>query len=368
MKDSTNTEPSTDSQPVERPEIPVTDVTPIFVLGSARNGTTWLCNIFSGHTDIAAAQHPAHWGFHESNLFKNSKYWGDLGPLDRRIRFLELYTAGDHFQLVGGDRAALERDLTRISRYRSPDFYDAFFFTMDQFARSTGTKHWLTKLDPLFYVHSRELARFVGRITARYGTVHWVGIERPVADVVRSYLNMEGRATQRRTAFTRMPAFVMFETARHVVHYRRIRGLRRQIEFPIVSYRDLRSKPGETVADICHAVGLVSQHELHRTRYQANSSVAYRSASHDLAPLARWLIGSVLRPAMVLVWPVTAMVVRAREWTRHPVPPVYFKLQKLQRYPEAFLGDLRANDELALANLLFPESKTPEKRDNEVNR
>ena len=51
-------------------------IIPIFILGSARNGTTWLCNILCNHPEIVGAQHKVHWGIYESNIYKNMHYWG----------------------------------------------------------------------------------------------------------------------------------------------------------------------------------------------------------------------------------------------------------------------------------------------------
>ncbi len=335
----------------------ISDIIPIFVLGSARNGTTWLCNILSGHNDVVAAQHPAHWGFHESNLLKHYRYWGDLSPLDRRIRFLELYTAGDLFRLVRGDRIELDREIARLADLSGHpghvDFYNAFFHIMDRFARQEGTSHWLTKLDPLFYLYPHELETFLSRLESRYRKVHFIAVQRDVSEVVRSYLNMEGRAEQKRTSRLRTPGFVLFETARNVVHYRQIRRLAARFGFPIVSYNTLKSETSPTIEKVCRALSLPPQSGLEELRYRPNSSVSYRKTLRDLGPGTLWSIRYILKPFIKIMWPAALLLLRSREGVRPSVPPVYYKLQKLERYPRQFHRELLANDEAALAELLF---------------
>lgn len=321
-----------------------------------------MCNILSGHDQVAAAHHTAHWGFHESNLLKNRRFWGDLTPLDSRIRFLATYTEADHFRLVDGDRNALEEELEVAATRGTIDFYDAFFHTMDRFARTRGKKFWLTKLDPLFFVYPKELALFLDRLAARYRSRGWIGIERGAGEVARSYINMEGRATQRRTSLFRTPFFILFETARHVVHYRRIAQMAKTLSFPVISYRELRDNPTATIDRVCDHLGLERRVGLESSRYLANSSIVYRGRYRDLGPATRWIIDRIVRPMLLVIWPMTVALVASRERVRSRTAPVYFKLQKLMRYPTRYREELFENDESALAQVLFDETSSPDRR------
>jgi hypothetical protein len=60
-------------------------------------------------------------------------------------------------------------------------------------------------------------------------------------------------------------------------------------------------------------------------------------------------------PLLVVLWPLTVALVRRRERFRDRRPPVYFKLHKLERYPEAFGRELREQGDTALARRLFGE-------------
>lgn len=79
-------------------------VNPVFVLGLNRNGTTWLPNILCNHPEICGAQHKVHWGIKETNICRHILYWNDFVKNDEFIKFLELYSSGDHFTLSEGDK------------------------------------------------------------------------------------------------------------------------------------------------------------------------------------------------------------------------------------------------------------------------
>lgn len=332
------------------------DVTPILVIGSARNGTTWLCNILANHPDIAAAQHPAHWGFHESNVFKNLRYWGDLSKLDRRIHFTTMYQQADHFSLVGGTEQTISQAIEAgLAERSAADFYDVFFAVMDRFAQNMGTRYWLTKLDPLILLYPKQLQRFLDRLFTRYPNARLVSIQRGLASVVQSYLNMEGRGPQARTSVMRAPLFSLFETARYLVHYRRIRWIATQHATIPLTYGRLREETADTVRAVCDELSIRYDEALLVSRYKPNSSVAYRSKVRRIGLGCRVLLHGVLRPLLMLVWPLTNLLVRFRERYRPRVPPIYFKLIKLDQFPERFREELLAADDTALAEFLFSE-------------
>lgn len=332
------------------------DVTPILVIGSARNGTTWLCNILANHPEIAAAQHPAHWGFHESNVFKNLRYWRDLSKLDRRIHFTTMYQQADHFSLVGGTEQAISHAIEAgLTERGDADFYDVFFELMDRFAQKNGTRYWLTKLDPLMLLHPKELQEFLHRLFTRYPRARLVSIQRDLAEVVQSYLNMEGRGSQARTSVMRAPLFSLFETARYLVHYRRIRWIGKHHSTIALTYRQLRGHTADTMQTVCSELSINYDDAMLISRYQPNSSIAYRSKIRRVGPGWRILLDGVFRPLLMLVWPVTISLVRFRERYRPRVPPIYFKLIKLERFPERFREELLAADDTALAEFLFSE-------------
>ena len=324
--------------------------TPIFVLGSARNGTTWLCNTLAQHSSVTALQHQAHWGFHESNLYKNQRYFGSLESPDRLIRCVELYGSGDHFRLAGGAKQ-------RVYEEQPKDFYELFFNLMDHAAATEGKPFWLTKLDPLFYQHPRELRRFLTRLQGRYGAPRFVAIRRSLPQVIRSSLHRGGRASQRRTAPVVSQVLMVFETARYLVHYRRMRRVLRKEGGRLLRYEELFGDPRPALREALEPMGLDFEEGMLELRYQPNSSVAFRGEA--VRNLSR-LEGSALlliRPLLYALWPFTLLLLALRERSKPSVPPVYFKLLKLEAMPERYREELMANDERGLLSMLFETRK-----------
>jgi len=159
-------------------------VQPIFVLGLNRNGTTWLQNILCNHPEIIGAQHKAHWGIKESNICQHIRYWGDFENDDQFIRFLELYSSGDHFKLAEGEKEYFYQN-------RPKDFIEFFFEMMDNYANKKDVKYWTTKPEPLFFRHPRILKNFLKRATNRYEEIKFIGIKRNYIKALYSSLNMQ---------------------------------------------------------------------------------------------------------------------------------------------------------------------------------
>jgi len=67
------------------------NITPIFILGGARNGTTWLCNTLGNHSEIASVRHVLHHGFHESSIFRKKQFFGDIKNDKKFIEFIEVF-------------------------------------------------------------------------------------------------------------------------------------------------------------------------------------------------------------------------------------------------------------------------------------
>ncbi len=161
------------------------NVTPIFVLGLDRNGTTWIQNMLCSHPAIAGAQHKAHWGIHESNICRHLLYWGDFNNNKQFIRFLELYSKGDYFRLAKADKEYFYRN-------RPDDFIHFFFEMMDSYAEKSGASYWTTKLDPFFYRRPGMLKTFIERAFNRYAVVKFIEIRRQYINTLTSAINMQG--------------------------------------------------------------------------------------------------------------------------------------------------------------------------------
>jgi len=188
-------------------------IQPIILLGSARNGTTMLCNIVAEQSQVATIQHELHWGFHESNIYENLKYWGEFKTLDDYINFLEEYSSMDTFTISG-----LNKEDFYIEDYPK-DFIEFYFMMMDTYAIKFDSKYWLTKIDPLYYLNNKELQNFINRLNARYENVKYISIQRNIHDVILSYLKMEGTYQKARDTKIGRIIAIFLGVSRYIVHY-----------------------------------------------------------------------------------------------------------------------------------------------------
>lgn len=100
--------------------------TPIFILCSARSGTTWLANLLGNHPDIASIACVEHHGIHESHIFDHTRYCfpNKINCCD----FIEKYREEDYFKLLGfgGQEFFSERVNTESVFYWSRQLMDEY--------------------------------------------------------------------------------------------------------------------------------------------------------------------------------------------------------------------------------------------------
>src|SRR5690606_212088 len=122
-------------------------ITPIFVIGAARNGTTNLCNLLSEIPSVAGATSIYHYGTCESSILRNKLYWGDLSQFENYFYFLSQIQYDDFFNIVNGN-------IQDLLEKRPSNYFDFICDLMDRFALEKRCDFWLTKLDPLFFIHT----------------------------------------------------------------------------------------------------------------------------------------------------------------------------------------------------------------------
>lgn len=177
-------------------------MTPIFVLGTARNGTTWLVNALAKNDNISVVEHWLHHGAHEANFAKIAARTGDFTSYDEYLEFLGCWSMDDFFMLAEGQ-------VQHFHEYDARDYYDLFFELMDRYAERKGVDYWAVKVDPQVYWAGLG-ERFVRRVSERYGQPLFVGIKRQDRAAVRSYISMEGgkaNSRERHTAAARLLGF-----------------------------------------------------------------------------------------------------------------------------------------------------------------
>lgn len=320
------------------------EVSPIFVLGSARNGTTWLCNVLCRHPQIVGAQHEAHWGINESNIYKNMRYWGDFGEDRNFIKFMELYSSADYFRLVEGNKDYFYKN-------RPGDFPDFFLTLMDQFAEKKGAKYWVTKLDPFFYSHPKELMKFISLLNQRYRFYKFIGIKRDFPSALQSYLNMEGRASQHRNApFIRQVA-TLLESARYTIHYKVIEQIVESKNGLLILFSEFKKHHNEKIHQIMDFLGLSYSSDMLKSHYNPNSSLTKKN--QILVPKQEIFLGKKLFLPVFsrLPW-VAKVLLKLRDKTRRRKCPLYWRLLRTQYMQNSFSDELKRTGDIGLHGIL----------------
>src|SRR3954471_10834777 len=78
---------------------------PVFVVGTARAGTTWLGNLLASHTQVAAVTCPEHHGMVESHLLDYTRY-ALPGTLTAQ-EFMAGYSGEDYLRAMKLDSQAI---------------------------------------------------------------------------------------------------------------------------------------------------------------------------------------------------------------------------------------------------------------------
>jgi hypothetical protein len=191
------------------------EITPIFIIGAARNGTTNLENTIASFPQVAGVEHWLHYGSHESNLYMNKKYWGEFTDAYSYIRFLYQYSSSDYFKLCGGE---IEYHLN----HKRINFYEFFFELMDHYAGQNDKTFWITKLDPNFSFDDDENRLFFRVLEERYPKVKFIRIKRNFEDAFKSYVNMEGKSHSMRQRSALLLPGLILQASRYVLTYGKI--------------------------------------------------------------------------------------------------------------------------------------------------
>lgn len=232
---------------------------PIFVLGIARSGTTWLANLLLEHSKIAGACHEKHWGIHESAFFNRvSQRYGSLKNPVNFIEFAHVAAASDYFRLVGADLDYL------YSLYPST-YPKVFRMVMDRYAASLDAEYWVEKT-PSHTLFAESIAEY-------YPDARFIAIKRNVVDVTISAL----RSRERRSGQIHRSRKWLWLASRVMVWqlYRNvIRNLEKRFPERVFSldYEELTENTESIMTKVCGFLNVDFESSLLTSSYTANSS------------------------------------------------------------------------------------------------
>jgi|SRR5579862_1874372 len=270
----------------------------IFVLGTARSGTTWLGNLLGSHPAIAAVMAPEHHGVHESHLLDHTRFAipGRMpcGEFGRR------YAPEDYFRLTGLDVSDVCGSATEV------DALDYFELLMDAFARSRDAGWWLEKT-PKHTIYVDELLR-------RFPTARFVVIRRSLHQTLVSQLGKYAKPGARRTVQVAEKAF------RYQSDMRALDRLERTVPDRVttVQYEALVADTDAECRRLLSELGLPDARLV--SAYPASSSSGEPNARR-LSAWDRTVVAAVAAAVRPVPFSLIVWIRRRRDrWQAHTVP------------------------------------------------
>ncbi len=307
-------------------------ITPIFILGSPRNGTTWLSNIVGDYQSVSSVRHFLHWGNHESNIYKKAKYYGDITQLNNYIHFVELFSISDLFILANGNKQKLKN-----AQYSS--FYDAYFDLMDDLAESENNKFWITKLDPQFFKDPDEFQRFKKHLMKRYPDVKFLFIEREPKSVIHSYINFISYKKELKK--TKILFVALKQIATKIAYEDFFLEIISEFNGIRFRYEELLNDYGHHVNRIENYIG-IEEFGLRERNYLKNSS-SYRKKIVKLPESTIWILTKIIYPTMQLLKPLTKKAVIMQK-KKGAGKPAFYRIIKHKNYKEKWIEETEKNN------------------------
>ena len=307
-------------------------ITPIFILGSPRNGTTWLSNIVGDYQSISSVRHFLHWGNHESKICKKVKYYGDITQLNNYIQFVELFSISDLFILANGNKEKLKN-----AQYSS--FYDAYFDLMDNLAESEKNKFWMTKLDPNFFKDPDEFQRFKKHLMKRYPDVKFLYIKRELKSVILSYTNFFSYKKElKKTKILFVALKPIVTKIAYEDFFLEIMNEFNGIRF---SFEELLNDYDHHINRLENYIG-IEEFGLRERNYLKNSSF-YGKKIIKLPESTIWILTKIIYPAMLSLKPLIKKAMRMQK-KNHTDKTAFYRIIKHKYYKEKWIEETKKNN------------------------
>jgi len=230
--------------------------TPIFVVGAARTGTTWVANILCRHQNIAGIQAAHHMGIHESAFFwVLYERFGTLENEENYKKLVDIFTKTDYFKISNFDE-----DL--FLKNPKPNTYHEFFRRfMDEFAKANSCDYWVEKT-PAHTLYIKQLAEF-------YPDAIFVSIERDIVDKVKSRLKQLENRSKLKSRLRRILKDI-FTYRMMKVHLNELPNLPNK-SF-MLNFEDLKNNTSDETQRLFNFLDLEFSEHLLENKYRPNTS------------------------------------------------------------------------------------------------
>lgn len=278
-------------------------MTPIFVIGRHRSGTTWVANVLAGYHGVYALRHESHRGVHESAFFSHLVPHCRGGRTQEDLLCIKhLFERSDFFLLTGLTEGP---DILR----NGPAGY--FRKVMDAAAQARGAHFWLEKT-PAHTLHARFIVR-------SFPDAFILAIVRRASDVVASNVHGFGDPRSLRAWFRQSLVTGIYEK------------VARGNASLVVRYEDLCDDFRGTMRIIESRLGLGKGSHLHDEGLGRNSSYS------GVAPQLQWWQSAAIGAGQLLVSLVPAPLLQVaiefwRKRKRSATLPDWFFLVSRNRH------------------------------------
>lgn len=244
-------------------------LTPIFVFGKQRSGTTWLTNILESHRDIYTPTHIEHYGQKESFFFtKILPYCNHGRTKEDLFASHSIFIQSDFFHLLDLSPENL-MDIGRQGPYRY------FEDIMNKASIQKGAKCWVEKTP------SNTL--IMKTICEEYNNAIFIVVKRDIEEVIISSRIKESE-------------YNLLSLMRQVISYNlyySIASIYEEICLK-VDYTDLINRYEETVEEIFRYIG-VSYNTIPKSNFRKNSSFETKKIKNviTLNPFERLIVFSI---------------------------------------------------------------------------
>lgn len=324
--------------------------TPIFIVGVQRSGTTWLANQLSAHSQIAGVQ-DMEFGTRESLFFSYfAGRYGDLTNKANYIEFVEVFSATDYFEYLGG----AADDLYALW---PASYAEVFRHVMDDLAHRRGAAHWLEK--------SPDHTVYISEIAEAYPDAVFIAIRRDVLSVTQSRLVWERKLMGR----LERTLFILKSVYRWTCFYKIIHDFaaRNPARIHIVEYQAMRSDKAVTLQHVCEFLNIPFEERLASDQYAPNTSYREKQPNKGLFPAEKQLIRVAAAALQLVPTRILLRVFRShlkKRWLRGPLPLRIFRNAKSAFIdPEELSHDLRPQTPQRIDEQQATNAETPGKRE-----
>lgn len=231
---------------------------PIFIVGVQRSGTTWLANVISNHSKIAAIQDEKHLGIHESAFFSIvANSYGDLRDDNEFIKFVGMFSKSDYFII-----SRINEDL--IFKKRPYTYYEFFKVLMDSYAEKENASYWLEKT-PAHSLYLEELSE-------HFPKAKFIAIKRNITDTIKSIIKRKGHH-----GFIEKRLKILRFIYHYLKYYKHIEYFAKKNpgSIKIIKYENLRKSKKKTIKDLCVFLGIKYEDKMLLDKYRMNTSFKY---------------------------------------------------------------------------------------------